>query len=219
MLSVPIIATTTCADFRCALGRFVGCTYRPRLLPGAAGRQSPRPPDAGAQTDLSSCVLGCANVPIPLRRTVPRGCNSKVFTPSMSFAQSGMGSAPSRLRQEGGIVTTLQDSIHATDRLLARPQKGLCHDASTLRISPRAGHQLHGCLAITVAGLPPASRTHAQDAPARQSSTHRSCPRHTPPQPGILPQPTNLSVSPNGDRCRRLLLPERGSLDAARRQT
>jgi hypothetical protein len=90
MLSVPIIATTTCADFRCALGRFVGCTYRPRLLPGAAGRQSPRPPDAGAQTDLSSCVLGCANVPIPLRRTVPRGCNSKVFTPSMSFAQSGM---------------------------------------------------------------------------------------------------------------------------------
>jgi hypothetical protein len=169
MLSVPIIATTTCADFRCALGRFVGCTYRPRLLPGAAGRQSPRPPDAGAQTDLSSCVLGCANVPIPLRRTVPRGCNSKVFTPSMSFAQSGMGSAPSRLRQEGGIVTTLQDSIHATDRLLARPQKGLCHDASTLRISPRAGHQLHGCLAITVAGLPPASRTHAQDAPDRQS--------------------------------------------------
>jgi len=167
MLSVPIIATTTCADFRCALGRFVGCTYRPRLLPGAAGRQSPRPPDAGAQTDLSSCVLGCANVPIPLRRTVPRGCNSKVFTPSMSFAQSGMGSAPSRLRQEGGIVTTLQDSIHATDRLLARPQKGLCHDASTLRISPRAGHQLHGCLAITVAGLPPASRTHAQDAPTR----------------------------------------------------
>src|SRR5450755_2318333 len=60
-------------------------------------------------------------------------------------------------------VTTLQDSIHATDRLLARPQKGLCHDASTLRISPRAGHQLHGCLAITVAGLPPARRTHAQD--------------------------------------------------------
>jgi len=88
MLSVPIIATTTCADFRCALGRFVGCTYRPRLLPGAAGRQNLRPPDAGAQTDLSSCVLGWANVPIPLRRTVPRGSNSKVFTPSMAFAQS-----------------------------------------------------------------------------------------------------------------------------------
>src|SRR5664279_2293284 len=40
MLSVPFIATTTCADFRCALGRFVGCTYRPRLLPGTAGRQA-----------------------------------------------------------------------------------------------------------------------------------------------------------------------------------
>jgi hypothetical protein len=37
MLSVPIIARITCADFRCALGRFVGCTYRPRRLPGAAG--------------------------------------------------------------------------------------------------------------------------------------------------------------------------------------
>jgi hypothetical protein len=95
----------------------------------------------------------------------------------MTFAQSGMGSAPSPFRQEGGIVTTLQDSIHATDRLLARPQKGLSHDASTLRISPRAGHQLHGCLAITVAGLPPASRTHAQDAPGRQS------PHRTPARP------------------------------------
>ena len=37
MLSMPIIAHITCADFRCALGRFVGCTYRPRRLPGTAG--------------------------------------------------------------------------------------------------------------------------------------------------------------------------------------
>ena len=44
-------------------------------------------PSAGAQTDLSSSVLGCANVPIPLRRRVPEGCNSKVFTPSMAFAR------------------------------------------------------------------------------------------------------------------------------------
>lgn len=43
VLSVPVIATTPCADFRCALGRFVGCTYRPRLLPGTAGWQDPRP--------------------------------------------------------------------------------------------------------------------------------------------------------------------------------
>ena len=46
-----------------------------------------RPLAAGAQTDLSCSMLGCANVPIPLRRTVPRGCTSKIFTPSMAFAQ------------------------------------------------------------------------------------------------------------------------------------
>jgi hypothetical protein len=43
VLSMPVTATTPCADFRCALGRFVGCTYRPRLLPGTAGWQDPRP--------------------------------------------------------------------------------------------------------------------------------------------------------------------------------
>src|SRR5450755_1157648 len=49
---------------------------------------------------------------------------------------------------------------------------------------------------------PPTTDADARSTPdptphtARQSSTHRSCPRHTPPQPGILPQPTNFSVSP-----------------------
>ncbi|MGB0096355.1 MAG: hypothetical protein WBP81_27930, partial [Solirubrobacteraceae bacterium] len=32
---------------------------------------------------------------------------------------------------------------------------------------------------------------------AQQSAIHRSCPRDTPPQPNILPQPTNSFVSPN----------------------
>ena len=40
VLSMPIIAPTTCADFRSAPGRFAGCAYRPRLLPGTAGWQA-----------------------------------------------------------------------------------------------------------------------------------------------------------------------------------
>jgi hypothetical protein len=37
VLSLPIIAPITCADFRFARDRFAGYAYRPRLLPGTAG--------------------------------------------------------------------------------------------------------------------------------------------------------------------------------------
>ena len=52
------------------------------------------PPNAGAQTDLSSSVFGCATTPIPLRRRVPWGCNSRLFTPSPwpSPSLKGLGS-------------------------------------------------------------------------------------------------------------------------------
>ena len=75
----------------------------------------------------------------------------------MAFAALGTARLP-LFPAQAGSLTTLQDSIDATDRLLARPPRGLCRDASALWISPRAGHQLHGCLVTTVAGLPPASR-------------------------------------------------------------
>jgi hypothetical protein len=88
MLSTPVIATTTCADFRCAQDRFVICTYRPRLLPGTTGWLAHGRQNAGAQTDLSCSVLGCAHVPLPLRRAVLPGCISKIFTRSLAFAQS-----------------------------------------------------------------------------------------------------------------------------------
>ena len=71
-------------------------------------------------------------------------------------------------------LTTLQDSINATDRLLARPPRGLCRGASTLWISPRAGHQLHGCLVTTVAGLPPASRIQLPRTHPRTLFRHHS---------------------------------------------
>ena len=157
MLSMPIIARITCADFRCAPGRFRGLHLSASPLTGHRRLASLRPPNAGAQTDLSSSVFGCANVSIPLRRRRPRGCNSKLYTVH-GLRPVLKGSAPSRSCQAAGVVTTLQDSLDVTDRLLSRPPRGLCRDASTPWISPRAGHQLHGCLVTTAAGLPPASR-------------------------------------------------------------
>jgi hypothetical protein len=101
----------------------------------------------------------------------------------MAFAQiSGARLPLCSPRIRGVVFTTLQDSNNATDRSLARPQKGLCRGASTLRISPRAGHQLHSCLVTTVAGLPPASqirfpgRTKSQTTSA---STRRPAPPAT----------------------------------------
>jgi hypothetical protein len=101
MLSAPVIATTTCADFRCARGPFRGLHLSASPATGHHGPASPRPPNAGAQTDLSCSVLGCAHVPLPLRRTVLPGCISKIFTRSMAFAQWGearlrLGSAAER---------------------------------------------------------------------------------------------------------------------------
>ena len=172
MLSVPIIARITCADFRCALGRFVGCTYRPRLLPGTAGwrayghlmpvrrRISPLPYSA-VQTFRSPYAGGFLGAVIPSSSPRP--------WPSPHSERARLPLVPA---QTAGSVTTLQDSIDATDRLLARPPKGLCRDASTLRISPRAGHQLHGCLVTTVAGLPPASRIQLPRTHPRVATSH-----------------------------------------------
>jgi hypothetical protein len=76
MLSVPVIAPTACADFRSAPGRFAGCAYRPRLLPGAAGWQargrlmpvrrriSPVPHSA-VQTFRSPCAGGFLGAAYP----------------------------------------------------------------------------------------------------------------------------------------------------------
>jgi len=54
---------------------------------------------AGAETGLSCSHDGCPAVPRPLRRRVPRCCASKLFTPSVAFAQpcqARLPAAPSR---------------------------------------------------------------------------------------------------------------------------
>src|ERR671934_2686470 len=65
------------------------------------------------------------NVPRPLRRGVPHGCASRLFTASMAFtlitgARHSLA-PPSR----AGTVTTPQASRHATDRIVAPPYRAL----------------------------------------------------------------------------------------------
>jgi hypothetical protein len=158
-LSTPVIATTTCADFRCAQDRFVSCTYRPRLLPGATGWLARSHQRRCADGSLLFHARLCARS-APLTPDGSSGLHNQDLHPFHGLRPIGRGSAPSPVRRKtAGSVTTLQDSLQATDHALARPPRGLCRGASTLRISPRAGHQLHGCLVTTVAGPPPASRT------------------------------------------------------------
>ena len=62
-----------------------------RPLPGSSpviGRDAPTAHSAGrrAGEGLPSSRRHHLNVPRPLRRGVPRGCNSRLFTPSMAFA-------------------------------------------------------------------------------------------------------------------------------------
>src|SRR6266568_5319249 len=49
---------------------------------------------AGAETGLSFSHDGCPTIPRPLRHRVPRGCDSKFFTPSMAFALSSQARLP-----------------------------------------------------------------------------------------------------------------------------
>ena len=73
---MPVIATTACADFRSAPGRFAGCAYRPGLLPGATGwraRGRSRPvrrrtspvPHSAVQTFRSPCAGGLLRAVLP----------------------------------------------------------------------------------------------------------------------------------------------------------
>src|SRR5919201_7150766 len=55
------------------------------------------------------------------RREVPRGCTSRLLTPSMAFTPNGRArlllSPPT-----GGLLTTRQASLNAADRLVAPPE-------------------------------------------------------------------------------------------------
>jgi hypothetical protein len=68
-------------------------------------------------------VMSCTTVPPSIRRRVPGCCTSKIFTPSMAFAPVVRARLPLFPLASRGRLTTLQGSLDAADRLLARPQR------------------------------------------------------------------------------------------------
>jgi hypothetical protein len=69
-----------------------------------------------------------------------------------------IGSAPSWSRSRGWQMTTLQASLHAADRPVARPLAGRSTSASTPGSRPTPGVLLPGTLASPRTGLAPAGR-------------------------------------------------------------
>jgi hypothetical protein len=62
-------------------------------------------------------------VPRPIRRGVPHGCTSRVFTASMAFAPVSRARHSLHPPRKGGPITTPQASLHATDRSVASPAR------------------------------------------------------------------------------------------------
>jgi hypothetical protein len=74
---------------------------------------------------LSSSRRHPRYVPSPIRRGVPHGCISRIYTASVAFAlMEGARHSliPTRRRAK---LTTPQASLHATDRIVAPPLTGL----------------------------------------------------------------------------------------------
>ena len=102
VLSTPIIATTPFSDFRSALRHFTGLPligFAPVRHPGSA----PRAVNADAETDLSCSAMDYVNVPLPLRRRVHRCRPSKLFAPSVVFAQPKEARLPLVSRSRGDL--------------------------------------------------------------------------------------------------------------------
>src|SRR5262249_5900760 len=81
------------------------------------GRDAPTAPLAGRRAGkrLPSSRRHPLNVPRPIRREVPRGRTSRLFTPSLAFTPTSRA----RLllfRPKGRLLTTRQASLHAADR-------------------------------------------------------------------------------------------------------
>jgi hypothetical protein len=93
-------------------------------------------------------------VPRPIRRGVPHGCASRLYTASMAFTLISGARHSLRPPSRAGPLTTPQASRYATDRIVAPPCGAF--DAG-LRPGPfpgRAASLLPGLLAATRTGLP-----------------------------------------------------------------
>src|SRR6059058_3251040 len=117
------------------LKRYYGRLRRPpgprstsRLNTGYRTRRSDSTNTAGCRAGegLPSSRRHHLNVPSPLRRGVPRGCNSRLFTPSVAFAVKDATRLPLPPTPTGrAAITTRQASLDATDRSVAPPAGAL----------------------------------------------------------------------------------------------
>ncbi len=113
------------------LKRYYGRLRRPpgprstsRLNTGYRTRHSDSTNTAGSRAGegLPSSRHHHLNVPRPLRRGVPRGCSSRLFTPSMAFAVKDATRLSLPPTPKGrAAITTRQASLDATDRSVAPP--------------------------------------------------------------------------------------------------
>src|SRR4029453_774848 len=96
-------------------------------LPGSTpviGHDIPTAPIAAgcrAGEGLPSSRRHHLNVPRPLRRGVPRGCASRLFTPFHGLRRERRDSALPSSRPHAGTLAARQASLHATDRSVAPP--------------------------------------------------------------------------------------------------
>ena len=145
------------------LDRYYGRLRRPpgsratsRLSTGYRARRSDASRSRRAGEGLPSSRRHPLNVPRPLRRGVPQGCKSRLFTPSMAFTLRDRARLSLAPTSRWVTLTTRQASRDATDHAVA-PPNGAC-DAG-LRPGPfpdRAASLLPGLLAATRTGLTPA---------------------------------------------------------------
>ena len=157
----PFITTMTCSDFRSTLRHFtVQLLIGFAFTGNHAVAQRNHPIRAAPVPRRTSPVPQCTMQ--PFRPPCPGGyigaAHSKFFAPSMAFARVKKARLPHCGRNE-----TARFLIVRTGCLLA-PKAALSWRFNE-RVSPPAGHQLPGCLAITRTGLAPASasqlgRTH-----------------------------------------------------------
>ncbi len=182
-MSAPVTATTASSDFRSTLHHFTGL---PLIGFAATGhrRLATRSHTAGVKTDLSCFAVGCVHVPRPLRRRVPECFTSKTFTPSMAFAREIGARLPLGPCSRRGNLTTRQTSLNAADRTLARPPKGLCHDASTV------GSPLPSATSYRAAWPLPGPDSHRQ--------VHDDLSGHTPLQFPGQPSDRSTPLTPGG---------------------
>jgi hypothetical protein len=132
------------SDSRSALAHFTGTPLIGFAAPSPPPRWHLRGLTAGAETGLSCSHDGCANVPRPVRRWVPRGCISKSLTPSMAFVRGSETRLPvDSLRSQNFRRGRLRFMLWTAG--LHPPEEG-----STPRfgaqVSPDAGGLLQRCL-------------------------------------------------------------------------